>query len=349
MALLDLGVQAVSLGLSLSFYLHLLSRLHCLHSQAISFTKAASLNLNIHSVVPNCSGHHGLGPIMPSCPWDSPSKNTGMGCHSLRRGIIPAQVSCTAGRFSTIWATFNIFETCSVFIVPNIRRNTFLIKHTYPPHQSGLSLSDWMNHGGREGGHMRDSPLDFKGGASPKAEKLSRPGCPSPLSLPCLHNPDNSEDWRLPRGWTLRLKEFVSLGRAPRSARNQARASEPVCLSLFVSPLPHTALWLYCCCFKPTVAPSKLVVFPKITSQVPHRYCCFLSAGVRFCCLLPWVRLFFHPHGQSSVSSLTLCLPPPRLLRAHCLTSRRPSCLFPIPVRPAYSHMLNSLKYSFFF
>ena len=65
-----------------------------------------------------------------------------------------------------------------------IRRNTFLIKHSYPPHQSGLSLSDWINHGGREGGHMHDSPLDFKSGASPKGEKLGRPGRPSPLSCP---------------------------------------------------------------------------------------------------------------------------------------------------------------------
>lgn len=99
-----------------------------------------------------------------------------------------------------------------------------------------------MNHGGREGGHVHDNPLDFKGGASPKAEKLSRPGCPFPLSLPCLHNRGTSEDSRLLRGRTLRLKEFVSLGRAPRSARNQARTSEPVCLSLLVSPFPHCLL-----------------------------------------------------------------------------------------------------------
>ena len=32
-------------------------------------------------------------------------KNTGMGCHTLLQGIFPTQVSCTAGRFFTIWAT----------------------------------------------------------------------------------------------------------------------------------------------------------------------------------------------------------------------------------------------------
>ena len=43
------------------------------------------------------------------CPWDSPGKNTGMGCHSLsRESSRPRdqnQVSCIAGRFFIIWAT----------------------------------------------------------------------------------------------------------------------------------------------------------------------------------------------------------------------------------------------------
>ena len=34
---------------------------------------------------------HGLQPARPLCPWDSPSKNTGVGCHSLRQGIFPTQ------------------------------------------------------------------------------------------------------------------------------------------------------------------------------------------------------------------------------------------------------------------
>ena len=40
---------------------------------------------------------------------DSPGKNTVVGSHSLLQGILPAhgsnQVSCTAGRFFTIWGT----------------------------------------------------------------------------------------------------------------------------------------------------------------------------------------------------------------------------------------------------
>ena len=41
--------------------------------------------------------------------WDSPGKNTRVGCHSLLQGIFLSQgsncVSCTAGRFFTMWGT----------------------------------------------------------------------------------------------------------------------------------------------------------------------------------------------------------------------------------------------------
>ena len=43
------------------------------------------------------------------CPWDFPGKDTGLGCHFLLQRIFPTQdqdqVSCTAGRFFTHWAT----------------------------------------------------------------------------------------------------------------------------------------------------------------------------------------------------------------------------------------------------
>ena len=42
-------------------------------------------------------------------PWNSPSKNTGVGWHFLLQGIIwprdQTQVSCIGGRFLTVWAT----------------------------------------------------------------------------------------------------------------------------------------------------------------------------------------------------------------------------------------------------
>ena len=35
------------------------------------------------------------GPVRLLCPWDSPGKNTGEGCHVLLQGIFPAQRFCT--------------------------------------------------------------------------------------------------------------------------------------------------------------------------------------------------------------------------------------------------------------
>ena len=34
---------------------------------------------------------HGLHPTRLLCPWDSPGKNTGVGCHALLQGIFPTQ------------------------------------------------------------------------------------------------------------------------------------------------------------------------------------------------------------------------------------------------------------------
>ena len=43
------------------------------------------------SVVSNSLRPHGLLPARLPCPWDSPGKNTGVGCHALLQGIFPAQ------------------------------------------------------------------------------------------------------------------------------------------------------------------------------------------------------------------------------------------------------------------
>ena len=62
-----------------------------------------------HSVVSDSAWPHGLWPTRLLCPWDSPGKNTGVGCHALLQGIFPnqdqTQVSHSAGGFFTIWAT----------------------------------------------------------------------------------------------------------------------------------------------------------------------------------------------------------------------------------------------------
>ena len=44
-----------------------------------------------HSVVSNFLRPHGLYPARLLCPWNSPGKNTGVGCHFLLQGIFPTQ------------------------------------------------------------------------------------------------------------------------------------------------------------------------------------------------------------------------------------------------------------------
>ena len=44
-----------------------------------------------HSVESDSLPPHGLQPARLLCPWDSPGKKTGVGCHFLLQGIIPTQ------------------------------------------------------------------------------------------------------------------------------------------------------------------------------------------------------------------------------------------------------------------
>ena len=57
------------------------------------------------SAVSNSLWQHGLQPTRLLCSWNSPDKNTGVGCHSLLQGIFPTQgwnlASCVAGRSFT--------------------------------------------------------------------------------------------------------------------------------------------------------------------------------------------------------------------------------------------------------
>ena len=49
--------------------------------------------LTVASLVSDSLQPHGLQPARLLCPWDSPGKNTGVGCHSLLQGIFPTQGS----------------------------------------------------------------------------------------------------------------------------------------------------------------------------------------------------------------------------------------------------------------
>ena len=47
----------------------------------------------VSSVVSDSLRPHGLQPTRRLCPWDSPDKNTGVGCQALLQGIFPTQGS----------------------------------------------------------------------------------------------------------------------------------------------------------------------------------------------------------------------------------------------------------------
>ena len=55
------------------------------------------------------------------CPWDSPGKNTGMGCHALLQGILPTQGSNpgllhSRQIFFTIWASWEAHNKTLAFL-----------------------------------------------------------------------------------------------------------------------------------------------------------------------------------------------------------------------------------------
>ena len=66
-------------------------------------------------VKPNSLQPHGLYPTRLLCPWNFPSKNTGMGCHSLLQGIFLTLGSnldlLHASELFTIWATRKSFSS----------------------------------------------------------------------------------------------------------------------------------------------------------------------------------------------------------------------------------------------
>ena len=52
------------------------------------------------TVMPDSLRPHGLQPARLHRPWNSPGKNTGMGCHSLLQGIVPTQgLNCISSVF----------------------------------------------------------------------------------------------------------------------------------------------------------------------------------------------------------------------------------------------------------
>ena len=76
--------------------------LHVYSCPANRITRNGFSRLQIYMCVHACSvspvmsdylRHHGLQPTRLLCPWDSPGKNTGVGCHALLQRSFPTQAS----------------------------------------------------------------------------------------------------------------------------------------------------------------------------------------------------------------------------------------------------------------
>ena len=81
-----------------------------------------------HSVLSDSLWPHGLQPTRLLCPWGSPDKNTGVGCHFLLQGIFPTWRSNLSllhwqARSFYHWATWwkpQLWSTLGNFLAPII-------------------------------------------------------------------------------------------------------------------------------------------------------------------------------------------------------------------------------------
>ena len=102
------------------FSLFLVSILKALYSHPFAYMCACWVT----SVMSNSVRPHGLQIARLLCPWDSPGKKTGVGCHALLQGIFLTQESnlcllhipALAGRFFTTSTTWEAPLFCLVCI-----------------------------------------------------------------------------------------------------------------------------------------------------------------------------------------------------------------------------------------
>ena len=86
--------NSVHLYLMAYFCLHglltsLLLWIQHLWTEKSESAEVAVCALNVYLVVSNLLQPHGLSLARLLCPWDSPGKNTGVGCHFLLQGPFP--------------------------------------------------------------------------------------------------------------------------------------------------------------------------------------------------------------------------------------------------------------------
>ena len=88
-----------------------------------------------HSVVSDSSWPNGLQPTRLLCPWNFPSKNTGVGCHVLLQGIFPTQ-GLSLGLLRCRWILYRLshqgrWQIIYLFIYPPSHTHTCTRAHTH--------------------------------------------------------------------------------------------------------------------------------------------------------------------------------------------------------------------------
>ena len=85
------------------------------HAHHLSLPQDCALSLSCVWLCP-----HGLWPARLLCPWDSPGKNTGVGCHALLQGIFPTQ-GPNAGLLCCGWVLYHLRHQalCLLLIGPS--------------------------------------------------------------------------------------------------------------------------------------------------------------------------------------------------------------------------------------
>ena len=81
-------------------------------SRTMVIVRGISVTLAMSSLPP-----HGLEPIRLLCPWDSPGRNTGLGCHAFLQGIFPDPGTETRSLVSSALAG-GLFTTSTTWETP---------------------------------------------------------------------------------------------------------------------------------------------------------------------------------------------------------------------------------------
>ena len=101
-----------------------------------------------HSVAPNSLRPHGLWPTSLLCPWDSPGRDTGVGCHSLLQGIFLTRGS-TQGHLHCRQSLYSLSpqgRSSFLFLLfPTLCARTSPYSGPHCRHHSGVTISHSLN------------------------------------------------------------------------------------------------------------------------------------------------------------------------------------------------------------